>query len=364
MFLVGCASGPQRASVTAESALAAPPRLCYSRQINMQHKELALIWALAAAAAGLSACAGPRALVAAPAPSAAEVNKLIRDAKWDNPAVADILLTDFAIAPSSRTFVVGEPVRLQIRNTGEIEHTFAAPGFFNAVAVRTVTANNEPRTLAPTGYTGDKMAELAHHGVGQIVRLTPHEQELARTTRNPFDGPAAPATPIDFGDLLGDLGALGADPFGLNAPANPFGDIAPPPAPGAAAPANPFDVLGGLAAAPPAPPAPVAAPVAQAAPAVAEGLAPEREGELLADWGPGRIGGLETVAVEPGATVYITLVPVRTGTFAVSAASRLFAFWGMGGLLRIVEKDEALAPGEAAPPAADLALLRTETKAP
>ncbi len=332
----------------------------------MQHKELALLSMLGLAVAGVSACAGPRALVAAPAPSATEVDKLIRDAKWDNPAVADILLTDFAIAPSSRTFVVGEPVRLQIRNTGEIEHTFAAPGFFNAVAVRTVTANNEPRTLAPTGYTGEKMAELAHHGVGQIVRLTPHEQELARTTRNPFDGPAAPATAIDFGDLLGDLGALGADPFGLNAPANPFGDIAPAPAQGAAAPANPFDVLGGLAAAPPATPAPPAAPVpmAQPAPAIAEGLAPESEGELLADWGPGRIGGLETVAVEPGATVYITFVPVRSGTFAVTTASRLFAFWGMGGVLRIVDKDEALSPAEAAPPAADLALLRIETKAP
>jgi hypothetical protein len=58
------------------------------------------------------------------------------------------------------------------------------------------------------------------------------------------------------------------------------------------------------------------------------------------------------------------VVPGRTGTFPVTAASRLFAFWGMGGVLRIVDKDEAPTPGEAAPPAADLALLGAETKAP
>jgi hypothetical protein len=256
----------------------------------MRHKELALVSVLAAGL-GLTACAGPRALVGAPAPSETEVNKLIREATWANPTVADVLLTDFAIAPSSRTFVVGEAVRLQIRNTGDVDHVFAAPGFFNAVAVRTVTAIDEPRQPAPTGYTGEKMTELAYHGVAQIIRLTPHEQELAQTTRNPFDGPPAPATPIDFGDLLGDLGALGADPFGINAPAqaNPLGDIAPAPTPvnpfaPAPPPANPFDVLGGLAAAPPATPAPPA-PAAQAQAPTVEGLPPAREEELLADWG-------------------------------------------------------------------------------
>jgi uncharacterized cupredoxin-like copper-binding protein len=347
----------------------------------MRYKDLALVSVLAVAAAGLSACSGPRAQLGAAAPATAAVDKLVRGAQWDNPAVADILLTDFAIAPAARTFVVGEAVRLQIRNTGNVAHTFSAPGFFEAVAIRTVTATNEPRMPRPTGFSGAKMEEIAFHGVGQVIRLTPHEQELARNSRNPFDRPAGPARPIDFGDLLGDLGAFGADRFGLNTPTppNPFGDIAPglleglgggaaaasppraTPAPATrAVPANPFDVFGALGAAP----APAPTPAAPAARTVEEGLPTMREEQLLAEWGAGKIGGIATVTVDPGAVVNITFVLVRTGSFAISTGSRLFAFWGMGGTLRIVGPDEAAPLGEAAPPAADLALLGGETRRP
>ncbi|MBM3507902.1 MAG: hypothetical protein FJX64_09360 [Alphaproteobacteria bacterium] len=312
-------------------------------------------------------------------PPAAE--KAVRAADWNNPAVADIILTEYAVAPTTMTFVVGQPVRLRIRNTGDKAHTFAAPGFFDAVAVRTLTTQPVERPLTPTGYAAAKMDDIAFHGVGQIIRLTPHEQELARTTRNPFDAPPAPARPIDFGDLLGDLGALGPDPFGLNAPApaNPFGDIAPrppqsagAPAPGAAAqatpaPANPFDVLGALGAAP-APPAPTPTPTPAPAQAAATpraatepGLPEERENELIADWGPGVLAGLNGITLAPGEAATLTLLPLRTGTFGMSM-TRLAAFLGMTGTLRIVEPDAAPLPPEVQPPAADLALLGGETK--
>ena len=146
-------------------------------------------------------------------------------------------------------------------------------------------ASPEPKAGA---YSAAKMEEIAFTGITNIIALTPHEQDQARTSRNPFDRPPAPPTPIDFGDLLGDLGAFGADPFGLNrpAPADPFGlgggAGATPPGAATTPPANPFDILGLLGQQPPAPAAATTAvtppPVPSLGPpeaaAVEPGLAP------------------------------------------------------------------------------------------
>ena len=318
----------------------------------------------AVTAALLSACAGPMAGATGRASGpddAIAPATAVRTASWENARPATILLADFVVAPYVTTFVVGQPVRLTIRNTGENAHVFAAGAFFDAIAVRTVFEVSGPPVPAKRGYGAAKMEEIAFHGVGQLIILTPHEQDLARTSKNPFD--RAPATPIDFGDLLGDLGALGADPFGLNAakPPDPFGVGVPTPAP-----ANPFDVLGaaGCTARPaPTPAAPTSAPAATAERAVDPGLDFDREGLLLKEWGPSLIASIDTITIQLGDAAQITFVPLRAGTYAVSAP-RGYALLGMAGRVRIVSPADATAPLEVAGPAADFGLLGGETKTP
>ena len=286
----------------------------------MQHNKLALLLTTAAALA-LGACANG-ARVAANAPPVARplaADQALLTANWTNPTVVVVNLTEYAIAPEDLAFVVGEPVQLQIRNTGARDNVFSAPAFFRAVAVRTVAESAVEVPPKAKGFNAARMEQIAFEGVPQLLRLTPHEAELARTSRNPFDrAPAAP-TPIDFGDLLGDLGA---NPFGLGPD--------PAAAPAEGAPANPFDVLGALGApvnTNPSPPPPAAPqptpPVVTATPAeaaaaagvtVQQGVAEGRENTLLTEWGAGKLVGLQGFTLKPGEAVYVTFVALTPGT--------------------------------------------------
>ena len=129
------------------------------------------------------------------------------------------------------------------------------------------------------------------------------------------------------------------------------------------APANPFDVLGQLQAAPA--PAPAPAPTPEPAPQVAAvdpGLDLEREGQLLREWGPSLIAGIDAIRLGPGESVQITLVPLRAGTYSITEGGRFAGLMGSGGTIRILPAGAPL-PTEIAGPAADYALLGTETKA-
>ena len=110
------------------------------------------------------------------------------------------------VAPDEIAFLVGQPVQLQIRNIGTTPAVFQAPAFFRAIAVRTVAETTVEAPFRPMGFNGKRMEQIAFEGVPHLLRMTPHEQDVARTSRNPFDTPPAPPTPIDFGDLLGGLG--------------------------------------------------------------------------------------------------------------------------------------------------------------
>lgn len=335
----------------------------------MQPNKLALLLTTAALLA-LGACAN-RPLVAASAMPPARplpADRAVLTANWTNPTVATLGLTEGAVAPDELAFLVGEPVQLQIRNIGTGDTVFRAPAFFRAVAVRTVAETSVEAPFRAKGFNAKRMEQIAFEGVPQLLRLTPHEQEVARTSRNPFDAPPAPPKPIDFGDLLG---GLGANPFGP-APADAAA------APGAAAPANPFDVLGALGApaqAPPPPPAttqptPVlpAESAAQAAAAagvdVQPGVEEAHEQTLLKEWGAGKLVGLESIPLKAGEAVYVTLVPLTPGTYAFTAQGGRGFTRGTRGRVHILTADQATLALEVAPPAADIQLYRAETKAP
>ena len=339
----------------------------------MQPNKLALLLATSALLA-LSACASQRPMAASAVPPARplDANQAVLTANWTNPTIVTLGLTEGAVAPDELAFLVGEPVQLQIRNTGTRDTVFRAPAFFRAVAVRTVAEAMVEAPFRPMGFNAKRMEQIAFEGVPQLLRLTPHEQEVARTSRNPFDAAPAPATPIDFGDLLG---GLGANPFGAGAAAAQADAAA---APATAAPTNPFDVLGALGAAAPAPPPPPATPqptpvapaetAAQAAAAagltVQAGVEEAHEQTLLKEWGAGKLVGLESIALKAGEAVYITFVPLTPGTYGFSAQGGRSLVGGMRGRVHILSADQATLAPEVAAPAADVQLYRAETKAP
>lgn len=294
------------------------------------------------------------------------------------------MMAEFAFAPRQPVFVQGQPVRLELANSGYVTHVFSSPGFFRSVAIRSVVTGPSRPPIRPAGWPDDAMTELTLLTVTEILAMTPHELELARESTNPFDAPPAAATPIDFGDLLGDL-PLGA--FDLGAPAEeaapPEGEAlpalppaGPAPADGDALPADPFAV-------PPAEPLPADEPAVAAdepAPALevpalaAEEPAPavepvdaiplEDEALLLAEWdGADDFTGMTRIDIPPGASVWVTFVPVRTGTFGL-ANLRPFAALGMFGRITIVPPDQAPIRTEIALPAADLTLLEGEAMEP
>lgn len=60
-----------------------------------------------------------------------------KGADWSKAESLTVTLSDFAFEPERLTFRRGTAYRLVLRNPDSGRHTFAAPGFFNAVATRT-----------------------------------------------------------------------------------------------------------------------------------------------------------------------------------------------------------------------------------
>ena len=246
---------------------------------------------------------------------------------------------------------------------------FAAPGFFRSIEVREFALLDEAPRPVLRAYDEAAMEELALRAVGEILGKTPHEQQVAEASTNPFGGPPAEAVPIDFGDLLGDQAGFGAGAslFALGGPAegeapagpaNPFAGFGAPPEPapvGAAAPAEADVAL--------AEPPGAADAAADAAPPAAEpGIGAEAEAALLAEWqADPDLAGLRSITVAAGGSAYLTFLPLRPGRYGLSNLRPAAAF-GMRGTLVILAPGVAPADAEVAVAAADLALLRVEAQ--
>ena len=264
---------------------------------------------------------------------------------WTRARTVTIVLAEGAMAPAETILEAGTPVRIEIRNTRRTGQTVSAGDLFRQGTVRTAVAGPTRRDHTPVGFKGVEMEALAYHAVNNLNRMTPHEMDVAAATKNPFDDAPAPPTPIDFGALLGNLGA------------NPFG------APSATPAAGGFPDIAAMGAPEPKPapaaPADAAFAALAMAPAPEAGLEPEKELPLLAGWSANRT--LSSVSVEPGESVFITFLPTTPGTYRLGASGGLF---GTSATVLVVAKGELPPSTEAARPAANLSLLGKEANPP
>lgn len=307
--------------------------------------ETAAASAAAATPTPVAAAAPVGAPAPTPAPAVAAAPARPAAPDWKRARTVTIVLAEGAMAPAETILEAGTPVRIEIRNTRRTGQTVSAGDLFRQGTVRTAVAGPTRRDHTPVGFKGVEMEALAYHAVNNLNRMTPHEMDLAAATKNPFDDAPAPPTPIDFGALLGNLGA---NPFGAPAgapAAGGFPDIAamgaPEPKP---APAAPADAAFAALAMAPAPEA---------------GLEPEKELPLLAGWRANRT--LSSISVEPLESVFITFLPGTPGTYRLGASGGLF---GTSATVLVLAKGELPPSTEAARPAANLSLLGKEANPP
>jgi uncharacterized cupredoxin-like copper-binding protein len=86
----------------------------------------------------LGGCAGERRdrLSQDPIGYVADPAAVTRDAPWGEAATVDVVLSEFAFAPSELAFEAGKPYRLKLRNEGRATHYFVSEDFFKSIAVR------------------------------------------------------------------------------------------------------------------------------------------------------------------------------------------------------------------------------------
>jgi uncharacterized cupredoxin-like copper-binding protein len=80
----------------------------------------------------LAGCAAER----EPITPSAEATARSGDVDWPQAERVDVVLADFDFAPNHLLFERGRPYRLHMQNRGSGGHDFAAPAFFDSVALR------------------------------------------------------------------------------------------------------------------------------------------------------------------------------------------------------------------------------------
>lgn len=88
--------------------------------------------------AALAACGAPqdRYGAAVTAAAASQRAAALSAADWSKAEAVTVTLDEFSFAPDALTFQGGRTYRLTVVNEGGSDHTFTAPEFFRAVAVR------------------------------------------------------------------------------------------------------------------------------------------------------------------------------------------------------------------------------------
>jgi uncharacterized cupredoxin-like copper-binding protein len=86
-----------------------------------------------------AACAGPGPPIEAPAGAAARLAAV----DWGTAERLDVVLTEYDFGPAELRLREGQAYQLRLRNAGGSTHTFTAPGFFAAAALRDGPASSE-----------------------------------------------------------------------------------------------------------------------------------------------------------------------------------------------------------------------------
>ena len=140
----------------------------------------------------------------------AEPDKAVAEVDWKNAAPVRIMLLEYTFAPHEMVLNEGTAYRLVLSNIGDKDHTFKAPSFFRAIAVRSLST-------IPIDEVG--LLKYEREDAGQsappqgLLRL-----ELEEIPPPPplgaddDDAGAAPANPFDSGDDE-DEAPAGTNPF-------------------------------------------------------------------------------------------------------------------------------------------------------
>ena len=152
--------------------------------------------AAAAAALLLGACAAPAG--DGPLPGAAA---LIARADWGELATAKLIMIEYAFAPAELVFREGAAYQLVISNTGNHEHHFRAPRFFDAVAVRSLTTVPLERPDWADEAAWPRPTALAYRAGEGALRITFKTAPLTGEGGDAGEGAANPfAAPADDED--------------------------------------------------------------------------------------------------------------------------------------------------------------------
>ncbi len=96
----------------------------------------------------VAACAPGTVFVTEPPPGYAEdAQARVAAAEWTGAETVTVMLMEFRIAPQALVFRQGVPYHLRIENRGKLTHTFAAKGFFKAIAVQKVRLGESEAAL-------------------------------------------------------------------------------------------------------------------------------------------------------------------------------------------------------------------------
>ena len=94
----------------------------------------------------VGACVGPEWAPESARPAyLADAAERVAAADWSQARTVEVRLDEYAFAPSELAFPAGQPVRLRLVNGGNVLHTFGAPEFFQAVAVRRLVGREGAR---------------------------------------------------------------------------------------------------------------------------------------------------------------------------------------------------------------------------
>lgn len=105
----------------------------------------------------LAACGAPQDRYGAPG-SAVEASQraaAAAAADWSRAEAVTVTLDEFSFAPDALVFRAGRPYALTLVNVGSADHTFTAPAFFRAIALR------RPAATATAGAQGAPLDSVA-----------------------------------------------------------------------------------------------------------------------------------------------------------------------------------------------------------
>lgn len=69
--------------------------------------------------------------------------ELVKAADWKQMQTVSVQLGEHHFEPANLTLKAGQPYKIEIRNAGEKDHYYTAPGFFKAVAWRKLMVNKQ-----------------------------------------------------------------------------------------------------------------------------------------------------------------------------------------------------------------------------